>query len=112
MAAMAGPALTVGLGLTTTFFVEKVVPQDPPLVVRVSVAVPVYAGGGVHVALRVVAVGLNVPPAGVDHVPPVALPPTDPPRAVVVPPWQMAAMAGPIFTVGLGFTVTEIELTA
>jgi hypothetical protein len=106
MAAMAGPIFTVGLGLTTTFFVAKVVPQDPPLVVRVSVAVPVYAGGGVHVALRVVAVGLKVPPAGVVQVPPVAPPPTDPPRAAVVPPWQMAAMAGPALTVGLGLTTT------
>jgi hypothetical protein len=105
MAAIAAPALTVGLGLTTTVLFADVVPHEPPLVVRVNVAVPEYPAGGVHVAFKVVAVGLKVPPAGVDHVPPVAPPPTDPPSAAEVPPWQIAAMAGPMFTVGFGLTV-------
>jgi hypothetical protein len=48
---------------------------------------------------------LKVPPAGVDHVPPVALPPTEPPSAAEVPPWQIAAIAAPAFAVGLGVTV-------
>ena len=64
-----------------------------------------YAAGGVHVAFSVVALGVNVPPATVDQVPPVAPPPTDPPSAAVVPPWQMAAMAGPTFTVGAWLTI-------
>jgi hypothetical protein len=49
-----------------------------------------------------------VPPAGVDHVPPVAPPPTEPPRPAVVPPWQIAAMAAPTLTVGLGLTVSTL----
>ena len=48
----------------------------------------------------------NVPPA-----PPslqtaeVALPPYEPPRAAVVPPWQIAATPAPALTVGLTLTV-------
>ena len=57
-----------------------------PVVVNVNVAVPLYPASGVHVAFKVLALGLNVPPAGVDHVPPVAEPPTVPDKAVVVPP--------------------------
>ena len=37
---------------------------------------------------------------------PVAPPPNDPPNAMVVPPWQIAGIAPPAFTVGFGFTVT------
>ena len=43
-----------------------------PVVVREITAVPKKVGGGVHVAFNVLAFGLKVPPAGVDHVPPVA----------------------------------------
>ena len=56
-----------------------------PVEVRVNTAAPVKAGGGVHVAFKVLAFGLNVPPAGVVHVPPVDAPPNVPDR-VVVPP--------------------------
>ena len=55
-------------------------------------------------AFNVVAFGLNVPPAGVLQVPPVAPPPTEPPNAPEVPPWQMAAIAAPAVAVGEGFT--------
>ena len=41
IAATAPPASTVGRALTVTFLLAEVVPQDPPLVVRVSDAVPV-----------------------------------------------------------------------
>jgi len=40
IAATAPPALTVGLGLTTTVLLFDVIPHKPPLVVSVSVAVP------------------------------------------------------------------------
>ena len=40
-----------------------------------------------------------------DHIAEVAPPPKDPPRAVVVPPWQIAVTAPPASTVGFGLTV-------
>jgi hypothetical protein len=101
--------LADGIGVTTIVFDAVVVPQDPPEVVKVRVAVPEYPAGGVHVAFRLVAFGANVPPVGVDHVPPVALPPTEPPNAPDAHPWQIAAIAGPTFTVGPGFTVIVEE---
>jgi hypothetical protein len=104
MAAIAPPTFTVGLGFTTIVLLEVVVPQGPPLVVSTKVAVPEYAGGGVQVAFKSVALGLNVPPAVVLQVPPVAPPPTEPPKFAEVPPWQMAVIVPPTFTVGLGFT--------
>ena len=42
-----------------------------------------------------------------DHTAEVAPPPYDPPKAAVVPPWQMADTAEPALAVGLGLTVTE-----
>jgi hypothetical protein len=63
-----------------------VVPQAPPEVVKISVAVPEYPGAGVQVAFKVVAFGLKVPPAVVDQIPPVAEPPTEPPKGADVPP--------------------------
>jgi hypothetical protein len=92
-------------GLTTCVLLADVVPHDPPLVVSVNVAVPLYPAGGVHVAFNDVAFGLKVPPAGVDHVPPVAEPPTLPPNAADVPPWHIALRADPAFAVGNGLTV-------
>jgi hypothetical protein len=80
-------------------------PHELPLAVNVSVAVPLYPAGGVHVAFNVVALGLNVPPDDDDHVPPVALPPTEPPSAADDPPWQIAVNAEPAFTVGTEITV-------
>jgi hypothetical protein len=79
-----------------------VVAQLPPVVVSVNVAVPKYAAGGVHVALRVVAFGVKVPPETLeDQIPPVAVPPTLPPNAAEVPPWQIAAKAAPGFAVAI-----------
>jgi hypothetical protein len=77
-------------------------------VVSTKVAVPEYAGGGVHVAFKVVALGLKVPPAEVLHVPPVAPPPTEPPNAAEVPPWHIAVIGLPTFTVGLRLTVISL----
>ena len=56
-----------------------------PVVVSVNVAFPVNAGGEVQVAVKVFALGVKVPPAGVVHVPPVADPPTAPAN-ITVPP--------------------------
>ena len=56
-----------------------------PIVVSVNTAVPEYIAEGVHVAFNVFAFGVNVPPAGVVQVPPVAEPPTVPDRFVVPP---------------------------
>jgi hypothetical protein len=97
-------------GLTTCVLLADVVPHDPPLVVSVNVAVPLYPAGGVHVAFNVVAFGLKVPPAGVDHVPPVAEPPTLPPNGAEVPPWHIALRADPAFTVGNGIIVTRTDV--
>jgi len=106
IAAIEGPASTVGLGFTTIVLLAVAVPHEPPLVVSVNVAVPLNVDGGVHVAFNVVASGLNVPPiAPSDHVPPVAEPPTEPPNAAEVPPWQMAGITGPAFAVAFAFTV-------
>ena len=59
---------------------------DIPVVVNINVAVPLKPAGGVHVAFKSFALGLKVPPAVVDHVPPVALPPILPPNTADVPP--------------------------
>jgi hypothetical protein len=91
--------------LTTCILLAVAMPHDPPLVVSVNVAVPLYPAGGVHVAFNVVAFGVKVPPALVDHVPPVAEPPTLPPNAAEVPPWHIALRAIPAFAVGIGLTV-------
>ena len=62
-------------------------PQEPPEVVKVKVAVPLYPDGGVQVAFKVAASGLNVPPTPPsDQVPLVAEPPTEPPNGEEVPP--------------------------
>jgi hypothetical protein len=56
------------------------------------------------VAFKSVEPGLKVPPAVVLHAPPVAPPPTEPPNEAEVPPWHIAVIALPTFTVGLGLT--------
>ena len=100
MALIAGPALTVGVASTRIVLAAVSVPQEPPLVVNVNVAVPEYAPGGVQVAFNVVAFGENVPPtAPSDHVPEVAEPPTLPPKGAEVPPLQMAARTEPALAV-------------
>ena len=54
----------------------------------------------------------NVPAVGPvnpsDHIADVAPPPKEPPRATVVAPWQIAAVAAPTKTVGFGFTVSVL----
>lgn len=57
-----------------------------PVVVSTRIAEPLKPAGGVQVALRSLAEGLNVPPPDELQLPPVALPPTDPPKAVEVCP--------------------------
>ena len=48
---------------------------------------------------------VNVPPAAPsDQTAAVAPPPNEPPKGVVVPPWQIAVSAPPTLTVGLEFT--------
>ena len=91
--------------VTVMFFDAVAGPQEPPLLVKVKVAVPLNPAGGVQVAFKLVALGLKVPPAFEDQVPPVAEPPTLPPKAAEVPPWQMAGRAAPTLTVGAGVTV-------
>jgi hypothetical protein len=79
--------LIVLVGVTIIFTVDVTAAQGlMPVLVNVKVEVPLYPAGGVHVAVKVLALGLNVPPADEDHVPPVAEPPTVPDKAVVVPP--------------------------
>ena len=52
---------------------------------------------------------VNVPPAPPSlQVAEVAPPPNEPPKAAVVPPWQIADTAAPAFTVGFGFTVNNL----
>jgi hypothetical protein len=71
------------------FTVEVVAGQGLiPVVVKVRIAVPENVEGGVHVVLRELAFGENVPPAEVVHVPPLADPPTVPAKTDD-PPWQM-----------------------
>ena len=95
-----------GSGLTVIDLEPVAVPQAPPDEVNVSVAVPEKAAGAVHVAFKVVAFGLNVPPADDVHVPPVAGDVTLPPNAAEDPPAQIAAKPAPTFTVGFAVTVT------
>jgi hypothetical protein len=97
--------LAVGEGVTTWVLLAVVVPQGPPLVVSTNVAVPLYPAGGVHVAFRLVAEGVKVPAALVDHVPPVAEPPTLPPNGSEVPPWHISVRAPPALAVGKRLTV-------
>jgi hypothetical protein len=104
--------LATGVANTVIVFESVAGPQEPPLVVRVRVAVPLYPAGGVQVASRSVSDGEKVPPAGVDQVPPVAEPPTEPPRAAEVPPWQKLDIAGPALAVGESNTVISLESVA
>ncbi len=61
------------------------VPQLPPLVVKVNVIDPVSATPAVYVAFAGSLALLQLP-APPDHVPPVALPPTEPPITADVAP--------------------------
>jgi hypothetical protein len=96
--------LTVGVGRTVIFTGDVVDEHGAiPVVVSVRTAVPVNEPGGVQMAFKVLAFGLNVPPAGVVQVPPEADPPTMP-VSDVEPPWQMV-WAMPALAVGNGRTV-------
>ena len=95
----------VAFGFTSCVLLADAVPHVPPTVVSVKVALPLYPGGGVHVAFNVDGSGLKDPPAGVDHIPPVAEPPKLPPNAADVPPWHIALSADPAYAVGNGLIV-------
>lgn len=76
-----------GVGVTTNVFEAVAVPQLAPDVFKVSVTEPEKLEGGVYVAFKAVELGENTPPVTFeDHVPPVAVPPTLPPKAAEVPP--------------------------
>ena len=75
MAAVAEPASAIGFGLTVICLVAVVVPQLPPLVVRVSVMGVVELEADVKVAvLGVLPVLLEKVPLGADHIAAVAPP--------------------------------------
>ena len=76
MAEMAEPASAVGLGFTVICLVAVVVPQLPPLVVRVSVIGVVEFEAAVNVAVPgVLPVLLVKVPLGADHTAELAPPP-------------------------------------
>ena len=93
-------------GLTTILLVAEVVPQEPPLVVKVKVIGVVELAAAVKVAVPGVlpVLFVNVP-LGADHTAAVAPPVNEPPRTADVPPWQIAVITVPALTVGLGLTV-------
>ena len=108
IAATAEPAFTVGFGFTVKLLLAEVLLQEPPDVVNVNVTGLVDEAEAVYVVVAGVLPLLlvNVPPAPPSlHTALVAPPPNEPPKAAVVPPWQIAATAEPAFTVGIGFTV-------
>jgi hypothetical protein len=52
---------------------------------------------------------VKVPPAPPSlHTAEVALPPNEPPRVVVVPPWQIATSPEPALAVGFAVTVSDL----
>ena len=77
------PALAVGLALTVMSFVAVTAPQLPPLVVRVSVTVPLSEAPAVYVAVEAFEAFVQEPAPPL-QVPPVAPPPVDPPIAADV----------------------------
>jgi hypothetical protein len=102
---------TVGLGLTVRTLLAFVVPHDPPAVVSVNVTDAGAPAAAVYVVVPGVAPVLfaKLPPAAPSlHTADVAAPPKDPPKAAVVPPWQIAATAPPALTVGLRLTTTVL----
>ena len=72
------PALAVGLALTVMFLVAVTAPQLPPLVVNVSVTLPLSDAPAVYVAVEAFE-AFAQEPAPPLQVPPVAEPPTEPP---------------------------------
>ena len=115
IAATPEPAFTVGFGFTVNDLLADVLPHEPPDVVRVNVTGDVDDADAVYVVVAGVVPLLlvNVPPAPPSlHTAEVAPPPNEPPKAAVVPPWQMADNAEPTFTVGFGFTVKVLLAVA
>ena len=111
IATTAPPTFTVGFGLTVNNLVANVVPHEPPDVVSVNVTDAGAAAAAVYFAVLGVAPPLfvNEPPAPPSvHTADVAPPPNDPPKAAVVPPWQIAAITPPTLTVGFGLTVSTL----
>lgn len=72
------------------------------------VAVPEKLAGGVHLAFKSVGDGVNIPPAEEVQVPPVALPPTKPPRGSEMLPWPIGSIKGPMFIMGNVSTSTVL----
>jgi hypothetical protein len=71
--------LTVGVAFTVIVTFDVTAGHGAmPVVVRSRLADPEKLEGGVHVALRSLALGVKTPPEVVDQVPPVADPPTVP----------------------------------
>jgi hypothetical protein len=108
------PAFTVGFGFTVNDLFADVVPHDPPLVVSVSVTGELDDAEAVYVVVDGVdpVLLVNDPPAPPsDQTAAVALPPNEPPKAAVVPPWQMAVTDPPALTVGKMFIVKELEVS-
>jgi len=100
----------VGVAYTNSVLEEAGLPQELPVAVNVSMAVPLYVPGGVQVAFNVVLFGLNVPPTPPSsHIPPVAEPPINPPNAADVPPWQIAASEEPALAVGVAYTNSVVK---
>ena len=93
-------AVVPTFGVTVIFLLAEVALQLPPVVVNTKIAIPEKPAGAVHVAFRSVFDGLNIPPAVVDHSPPVAVPPTDPPNGDDVPSIQIDDITGPALAVG------------
>ena len=75
-----------GVGFTVIVLLAETGAHVPPLAVKVRAAVPEKSTGGVHVAFKVLAPGVKVPPDTVDHVALVASPTIAPPRPDVVLP--------------------------
>ena len=82
-----------GKGLTVIVLPAETAVHGPPVVVNVNVERPLNPAGGVHTAFKLVGPGVKVPPSVVDHIPPVAEPPTLPPNGAEEPPWHIAAQS-------------------
>jgi hypothetical protein len=93
--------------VTTTCAVAAAQGAGWPVEVSVSVTVPAVASppDGTYVAFSVAALGVNAPEPEVVQVPPVALPPTVPPRGAVPLPAQIVWLP-PALAVGALLIVT------
>ena len=97
------PAFAVGVWFTTIVTFDTTELQGfIPVVVNVKTAFPLKFVCGVQVEDKELILP-KLPPAGVDHVPPVAEPPTVP-FNVILPPWQIVCGL-PAFAVGNPITL-------